>query len=239
MSNRPKYAMIADQLIQLILNKEKTTNERFFTEKELALKFAVSRSTIRAALSELEDLKFIAKEKNVGYYVSYEPATYDFAHFYSFSRSGQEQNLAPATEIILFTKTIPNYYVAQMLQLDKNETVYRLERLRLLQERPVLFEKTFLPARLFPALRRHQLVKNSLYELLAQKYGLQVKHGTEEFFASTITEREADLLSLRPNASCLKILRTAFDQHERPIEFTITTAPSHYFSYKVPLDPDK
>ena len=103
---------------------------------------------------------------------------------------------------------------------------------------PVLFEKTFLPAERFPALKRNELVKNSLYDLLATKYQLKIKDGAEEFFASLINEREADLLDLRVGSPCLKIQRLAYDIFEHPFEFTITTAPSRYFAYKVPLTKD-
>ena len=238
MTKRPKYAILADKLIKNILETQQPTNTRFFTEKELAHKYSVSRSTVRAALSELEDLKLIAKAKNVGYYVTYEPVRYDYAHFYSFSKLDMPAEQAPTTEILLFTQTIPNYYVAQMLHLAQDEPVYRVERLRLLGHQPVLFEKTFLPAERFPALKRNELVKNSLYDLLATKYQLKIKDGAEEFFASLINEREADLLDLRVGSPCLKIQRLAYDSFDRPFEFTITTAPSRYFAYKVPLTKD-
>ena len=127
---------------------------------------------------------------------------------------------------------------AQMLHLAQDEPVYRVERLRLLGHQPVLFEKTFLPAERFPALKRNELVKNSLYDLLATKYQLKIKDGAEEFFASLINEREADLLDLRVGSPCLKIQRLAYDSFDRPFEFTITTAPSRYFAYKVPLTKD-
>ena len=173
MTKRPKYAILADKLIKNILETQQPTNTRFFTEKELAHKYSVSRSTVRAALSELEDLKLIAKAKNVGYYVTYEPVQYDYAHFYSFSKLDMPAEQAPTTEILLFTQTIPNYYVAQMLHLAQDEPVYRVERLRLLGHQPVLFEKTFLPAERFPALKRNELVKNSLYiiQSLTVSYG--------------------------------------------------------------------
>jgi len=79
MIKRPKYAILADKLIKNILETQQPTNTRFFTEKELAHKYSVSRSTVRAALSELEDLKLIAKAKNVGYYVTYDPGM--LAHY--------------------------------------------------------------------------------------------------------------------------------------------------------------
>lgn len=63
MIKRPKYAILADKLIKNILETQQPTNTRFFTEKELAHKYSVSRSTVRAALSELEDLKWSPKLK--------------------------------------------------------------------------------------------------------------------------------------------------------------------------------
>ncbi|MBD5068913.1 MAG: GntR family transcriptional regulator [Lactobacillus sp.] len=235
MSVRPKYSQIADQLIQLIVSEKQQLNTRFFTENELSKKYNVSRSTIRAALNELEDLKFITKAKNTGYYVSYEPAKFDFAKFYSFSKVAHKENLAPTSELLMFAKTTPNYYIAQKLGLKQDELVYRIERLRMLNFQPILFEKTFLPAKRFPKLRRNELLKNSLYDLLSTKYALKIKDGEEEFFASLINARESELLDLKVGAPCLKIQRRTFDVDHIPFEFTITTAPSRYFSYKVPL----
>lgn len=47
MTKRPKYAILADKLIKNILETQQPTNTRFFTEKELAHKYSVSRSTVR------------------------------------------------------------------------------------------------------------------------------------------------------------------------------------------------
>ena len=51
MIKRPKYAILADKLIKNILETQQPTNTRYSTEKELAHKYSVSRSTVRAALS--------------------------------------------------------------------------------------------------------------------------------------------------------------------------------------------
>jgi GntR family transcriptional regulator len=108
--------------------------------------------------------------------------------------------------------------VMHNLQLGAGAEVFYLERLRLADDEPMAFEKTYLPAYLFPKLETFDLTKNSLYQVLVENYDLQMHHAEEVLEAAAATKRVADQLGVRAGAPVLVVRRIVFSESNQPIE---------------------
>lgn len=236
---KPLYVQLTNQLIDYI-STDCVIGDRFMPEQVIADTYAVSRSTVKHSLEELEDLGFISKTKKVGYFVNNKSfKKNNLATFYSFTEQMRIMGKEPSSEILKFSLTHTNHYISSILKISDDEKVYQISRIRLADNQPILLEKTYLRASMFPDLKRRYLLKDPLYDVFRKRFNIVPTHAEEEFFASYVNQKESDLLEMSFRDPCLMIQRTTVDQYNRPIEFTVTTAPADMFSYRVALNEKK
>src|SRR5699024_1563047 len=117
----------------------------------------------------------------------------------------------PQTDILSLEVVQAIPYIAENLGVPAGEEVYKLKRLRSADGMKMMYETTFIPANLIPALTIDQLENIALYEVF-NLYQQEIKYADEEFFASVVQEKEAKRLSVPSGSACLRIFRTTYNQ---------------------------
>lgn len=204
------------------------------SEREICEKYNVSRTTVRVALNEMEEMGFIYKRHGKGTYVSgLWKEMKNLTDSYSFTEQMQQLGKVPKTNILSFKVNQANPYIAKNLGISEGEEIYKLERLRCADGMPMMLENTFIPKYLFQGLTVEQLKSMPLYELYPTLYNQEIKYADEEFFASVAQEKEAKQLSIPTGTACLRIFRSTYNQDNKIIEFTISVARGDQFVYKI------
>jgi GntR family transcriptional regulator of arabinose operon len=72
-SEKPKYQMLREYLIQMITTRELSVGDRIFSENELADKFKISRHTVRQAIGEMVNDGWLYRVQGKGTYVNRHP----------------------------------------------------------------------------------------------------------------------------------------------------------------------
>ncbi|MEN4334053.1 GntR family transcriptional regulator [Streptococcus pyogenes] len=149
---QPLYLQIVDDL-EVKIKKSMTENDKLLSERELSDLYGVSRITIRLALKELELRDLIYKKQGKGTYVSgiKEPVT-DLSSTYSFTEQMKKMGKMPKTEILSFEQYQVTPYLSGLLELDPDTEVFELERLRIADDMPLMFERSYIPAQPFQGL---------------------------------------------------------------------------------------
>jgi len=237
MINKNSSVPLYEQLINLLIkqiDEQLAVNDRIMSEREICETYDVSRTTVRISLSELENMGYIYKRPGKGSFVAaLDRDKQNLMNYYSFTEQMQQQGKEPFTKILAFEVTYVNEYVGEKLKVSPTELVYKIKRLRLADEVPMMLEYTYVPVEGFPGITAIDLEEIPLYTLLAEKYRSPIKMAEEEFSASIVTEKEAEYLRVPENSACLKLKRVAYNSVNRPIEFTISTARSDQFNYKI------
>jgi GntR family transcriptional regulator len=109
--------------------------------------------------------------------------------------------------------------VAGRLRIGVGSPIIRLERLRLIDERPMAVETSHLPAVRFPQLIRHIRRESSLYTALQRAYGVTAASAQESISTVPASTREATLLNTDTGAPMLVLSRHTFDAAGEPIEW--------------------
>ncbi|EST89716.1 MULTISPECIES: GntR family transcriptional regulator [Vagococcus] len=232
-SATPFYNQLVDILLEEIDTKLKP-NDKMMSEREICTKYDVSRTTVRQALSELENMGYIYKRPGKGTFVAtLNRDKENLMDFYSFTEQMRQQGKVPSTQILSFEKTKINGYIAHKLNLEDFEEVYWLKRLRLADDVPMMIEYTYIPAKEFPDMTKELLEMKPLYNIYGDIYNKHIKVAEEEFSASIVSETDAKLLNIMTGAPCLKLKRVAYDDTNKAIEFTVSTARSDQFNYKI------
>jgi GntR family transcriptional regulator len=109
--------------------------------------------------------------------------------------------------------------VAARLNLRAGARIVEIERLRFVQDEPVVLTTTFLPHALVPGLERADLTRRSLYEYLETECGLVLARGQRTIEAIGADARQARLLRVRKGAPLVFLQSVSYLADGRPIEY--------------------
>lgn len=195
--------------------------------------YQVSRNTIRLALDELEIRGLIYRLHGKGTYVSSIMLDEtDLGSMYSFTQEMLDNNRHPITFNLALSLITPPESVREQLLLSKTEQVYKLVRLRMADDEPMILEESFLPKKIFPELTMNVISGTPLYVVMKQNYGETAIMAFEDIKADVTNQKESLLLETGEHAACLKIYRRSINDKNIPIEFTKSVARSDRFVYR-------
>ena len=215
----PYHYQLRELLRDEIVAGRWAVNERLPSERELCEAFDLSRTTIREAIDALVNEGLLRREKGRGTFVA-EPKMVESILWSSpFSGSMAEQGISIKTRVLRLEVVIPPYVVAQELRLASDEPVIVLDRVRSAFNEPILVSTAYVPHKLCPTLVNDDLVHNSLYQLLGQKYGLTIAQAKRYLEAIAANEFEAELLNIRPGTPLMLIESTVYMEDGIPLEY--------------------
>lgn len=231
----PLHYQIQVQLRDLIRSGHLPVGAALPPEPKLAAAAGISRYTLRQALDALVREGLLRRERGRGTFVAEPPLAQDLGRFYSFAQDMAEQGLHPTSRVLRVARVVPPPDVRAALELTGPDRVVVIVRLRLLDGEPVIHETSFLPATRVPNLSRGDLVTGSLYDLLAQRFGLQVTHADETLRAVVIDAPLAAALGVPAGSAAFHVERRTF-AGEQPVELrrSLIRADRYHFHVRLP-----
>ena len=178
---RPVYSQLVDVLRKEIKNNYQP-NDKLLSEREIMRKYAVSRNTVREALSELENIGYIYRQRGKGTFVANMiDYTQKIGDEYSFTEQMKSMGRKPETRILEMYPRDADEYFSQKLKVPVGTCLIKLKRLRLADGQPIMIDRTYLPQAKFPNLSRDdlELKQRSLYAIFLEDYGEKVKVADE------------------------------------------------------------
>lgn len=229
----PYYAQLASILRAQIRSGELRPGDLLPSEGELGELYGISRTAVRQALDELVDESLVHKEKGRGTFVS-SPKVNEFVlqDLRGFFEEMTRRGATVETEVLgAGVETVPPFAVAD-LGLDSNSEVIWLERLRRVNGREVVLTRTHLPLPRFAGLLDHDLMRASLYDVLARDFGVHVGAGRRRFEATAADAEQAAHLGVDVGAALLKLTAVNLDDDDQPFEYFT----AHYRSDRAAFD---
>lgn len=230
---QPLYVQLVDALREKI-DSDMEPGDLLPSERELSEHYGLSRTTVRQALRELESMGLVDRRHGKGTFVA-EPhveAT-NLSGTYSFTEQMRRLGCNPSTQIIDFGVVDAPKQVASNLDLPLGGMVYSFRRLRLADGVPMMVERTYLPASVFPGLTSELLEHNPLYDVIEKRYGVIIREAKEEFSASLASGEEAFRLGISEGSAVLRLVRRTRDDVGQIVEYTHSVARADQFKYKI------
>jgi len=186
--------------------------ERLGAERELAERLNVSRSTIQAALGDLEHGGVIRRTRGQGggIFVAERKVERDLTSLAGLPAYLRRSGFQSDTRVLSTATVEADGDAAGALGLADGALVLEVVRVRLADGEPISLERALFPADRFPGLLDRSL-GGSLYELLETHYGLATGEAEERIEVVAAGAAEARLLELRRGAPLLAVARTAWD----------------------------
>jgi len=215
----PIYIQIAESLLERISTGELAPNERLPSERALSESLNVSRMTLRAALRVLDDKGLLIRRPGDGTYIAQPKIERQAGKLVPFTEGMRLRGYQTAARIISFEQQPAKASVASRLEIAASAPVFYIQRLRFINQAPVMLEKFSVPVSRFPNLDAYDLEKRSFYEIAETEYGIKVYQAQQSLEAVSATEFEAELLEVDPGAPLMLERRQAFDPDSRPVEY--------------------
>ena len=214
----PLYVQIAEALTARIEGGELATGDRLPPERHLSEALGVNRLTLRRALRALEDQGLIIRRQGRGTHVAAPKIERPAARLVSFTRGMQRHGYLPGTRLLSVEVHPAHAALAAVLLIPTYAPVYQVHRLRTLDAEPVLLEQYSLPQARFPGLDRQDLERRSVYDVLRDEYGVEVRRARQSLEPFAAGAYEADVLGVAVGAPLMLERRLSFDLDERPVE---------------------
>ncbi|MGH2363366.1 MAG: GntR family transcriptional regulator [Chloroflexota bacterium] len=213
----PRYLRIARRLRAGIEGGVYVAGQRLPSQRELSKQFDVTPMTLRQALQLLEGEGLLVSRQGAGTYVAARPAEYDLRALRSFAQEMAARGQSLATRVLSARLVHGQPDAASALELGAREALFRLERLRLLDGLPVVYQRSYLPAGLGTRLPRARIESHSLYDLLRDELDLHVVHARERLRPVVLAAHDAALLGKAPGVPALLSIRTTYTAGDRPV----------------------
>ncbi len=209
------------RLLERIRSGDLRGGERLGAERDLAVEYGVSRSTLRQALSALEGQGFLRRTpgRGGGTFVTAAKVSRDLSRIVGLPALLRDQGFFAGTRVLSAAVVAADDATARALGVAPGAYVHDVVRIRLADGAPISLEHARFPAARFPDLLEQSL-GGSIYELLAARYGVEPAEAEEQIEVVEAAGDEAAVLGTAQGAALLAITRTTRDEEGIPLEFS-------------------
>ena len=217
---RPVFVRLASHLRERIINGTFPPGQLLPGEEAVAREFNVSVGTVRKAFDVLSGQGLVTRHRGRGTFVSRATDERAFTSFFRLVNRGDGQRRFPADQILLREKANADEHESLALELKSDEFVYRLRRLRLLDERPLLLETIAFPLKRIMEKEWGEAETSShlIYSFLERQCGVSISRVEDRLQACALPAGAAEILDLPIGHPVLLVMRVAFDLENRPVE---------------------
>lgn len=215
----PTAGEVCRRLLEQISSGALLPGQRLGGERDLAVEFGVSRSSLRQALAALERDGVIRRlsGRSGGTFVSAHKVDRDLSRIVGVPALLRDQGFLAGSKVVSAAVIQADAATAKYLKLESGEFICDLTRIRLADGLPLSLEHLRLPAERFPGLLDLPL-GGSMYELLEHHFGVKPATAEEWIEVASATDEEALILGVAAGAPLMSIVRTSIDDDGVPIE---------------------
>jgi GntR family transcriptional regulator len=141
----------------------------------------------------------------------------------SFTEDMRARGLTPASRTLALGTVPAGARLGRMLHVSPSEPVVAVKRLRLADGEPMAIELLHAREALVPGLTASDLEENSFYELLTDRYGIEIVGGTQTVEPTVTNEEESAALGVPLHSPALLFERVTRAASGDVVEFTSST----------------
>ena len=209
------------RLLDLINSGTLRPGDRLGTERELAARLSVSRSTLRQVLAVLAEGGVVRRVpgRAGGTFVAHAKVDRDLSVIVGLPEYLRRQGFVAGTQVLSATMAGADDIAANNLAVRAGSLLIDIARIRLADGIPISLERVQLPAEIFPGLLELPL-GGSIYDLLDSRYGIRPDEVVEHLEVAEASPDEAALLAVNVRAPLLAITRISATSAGVPFEFS-------------------
>lgn len=192
----PKYYQLKKTIIEKIDNDEYAVSETIPSERELMAEYDVSRITVRKAIDDLVQEGYLYKVHGKGTYVKGDTDGYNLLSITSCTEDIRRMGMVPSRKVLENRVMTADKKRQRILNLGKDEKIFRLSRIYYADEEVVNYTVTSLPYRYFEGIEKYDFSNLSLYEQIEKEYGVRITRADRTIEAVIAHDEIAEYLDV-------------------------------------------
>lgn len=213
------YREIADDICARMLDGDFATRTALPSENSLAATYGVARGTIRRALTVLRDRGELTSRQGASWFVTGARHAQDFQQLRSFAQWARSRGMTPGGHVVSARLASATVTERRRLRLDEGDDVLHVVRVRTLDERRVMLERTTYATWIAPAILSLPSDEESVVQTLIKRFGVEPTRAENTVDAVAASSDDARLLGIRRSSPLLRLRRGSYDAGGRPIEY--------------------
>ena len=225
MSKISKYERIANILRERIAQGVYPVDSLLPTQTELSTEFNASRMTIKKAVDILTIEGLIYSKQGNGTKVldssfwNIHNSRVQLNNFNGLSKDLEKDGRALTSRIIEFLVEFPSKEISERLQISQTSPVYKIIRLRMLDQEPYVIEHTYMPCDLVPGLNDEVLL-HSIYDYLHRTLNLKFVGSYRNITADKPDKYDKEYLKCEEYTPVLQVEQAVYLEDGRPVEYS-------------------
>ena len=211
-----KQSQTRDLVLDLVEQLE--VGQAIPSERQLSADLGVSRLTVRAALEDLVREGYLVRRRGAGTFVS-EPKIAQELTMTSFTDDMRERGMRPASRTLELRVAPAGARLGRLLRVSPSEPIVVARRLRLADGESMAIETLHVSERFVPRLAATDLEQHSFYELLRDRYGIEIVGGGQTIEPTVTDEDESVALGVPLHSPAFRFERTTHTETGEVVEF--------------------
>ena len=214
-----KYEIIAIDIKEDMLKGVYKPNKRLPFEKGICEKYNVSKMTVKKALDLLVSEGLIVKRRGSGTFIK------DITEK-EINRIIDKKQFSGLTY-----NNIGHNKIANMLKIEKNSFVYLINRVRYVDDEPIVIEKPYMPINIIPGIKIDD-VEGSIYSYIKNKLGLKIQSAHSTIREDKSNENDRNYLRLKSDEPVIEVERVAYLENGKAFEYSFARHRYDKYEFK-------
>ena len=232
---------VLDILVERILDGVYPPGSKLPPENQLRDEFNVSRSTIRTAVSRLEDRKLVHRQRGVGTYISKQSnISNPLNEFIEFPQLIEDNGSEPGYQE-LSSEIIPaDEDILEKLQLEAGSSVLRIRKIFTANGDPIIYVINHIPVWVFEDILTEEEIllpgtTESFIEFFEEICGQRISHFISSVKAEIFENIDAPvtLINDGPNTPVLVINETGYNGNDKPMLSSCEYHPGDWMTFRM------
>jgi DNA-binding GntR family transcriptional regulator len=229
----PLYYQIETLIRNRIIAGEFNSGSSLPTEEELSEKYNVSRITIRRAMEGLVSDGLIVRQRGKGTFVAQKARHLDVSRMVGNFDDLIIAGTFSRANILDFSWMQPGEEIYKALQLEPKTSVLRIERIRGTRRGPFVHICSYSPPGIGEHINKDDLIRIPMFQVISESLGMKLVKRVENIVANIADYYIANKLGIRVGQPVLTIESVTFNEHNVPVDYSISQLPGDGYSYTV------
>jgi len=206
-SKVPQYRQLYELLRKQIVDGYYQEGDILPSENELCAVHSLTRPTVRHALEALVNEGFIKKHQGKGSIVHKLPKGVGILSIAGTTSALGSKNLRSSLINKAMVMPWPEDFFFTLTTLERDSGCIFIERIRYFNDRPIFYDKNYIPNTNMPRFTSRSLENRSLFDLLRSDYQVEIKGGEQKLRAIPVSGKISEYLSLESGNPVLHLER--------------------------------
>lgn len=232
----PLHYKITNDLREIIGSGKWKAGDLFPTDKDLMEKYGVSSTTVRRAVAQLVHEGLLERKPGKGTFIK-ERVEEPLGRLTGFFEEMRLHGYTPSAEVLDLRPvdiTPGELKKAPQLSLFGIQKMFLIERLQKINDKPVVYLRSYWPYEYGKKLAGYDLNKEAIYEIAARDMGVVLTRARQTIAAGAAGKKEARLLEIKAGSPVLVMERLAY-AGEAPLELSINLYRADRYKYSITL----